>query len=82
MQVQSTERTLKLHDKGNDVKHLQDDLNLLGYGLLTVDGDFGSKTQAAVKSFQTDNDLDVDGIVGPKTWEALHEQAAAKRRAG
>jgi len=95
MQVQSPERTLKLHDKGDDVKHLQDDLNIVMYGFgknavdgqpnsprLIVDGDFGAKTEARVKDFQRNNNLTVDGIVGPKTWQALHEQAAAKRRAG
>lgn len=36
-----------------------------------VDGDFGSKTNAAVKSFQSSNGLSADGIVGPLTWGKL-----------
>ena len=36
-----------------------------------VDGVFGTKTEAAVRNFQTDLGLTVDGIVGPVTWRSL-----------
>lgn len=57
------------------VKYLQRRLNDYGYRL-TVDGFFGSKTEAAVRNYQErGNDHDasilVDGIVGPQTWQAL-----------
>ncbi|BAZ20313.1 hypothetical protein NIES4073_11890 [Kalymmatonema gypsitolerans NIES-4073] len=81
MPVDNQDRTLKLGVQGDDVKHLQEDLNLLKYGPLTVDGNFGTKTEAAVKRFQSKNNLVVDGIVGPQTWQVLHEQAARARRA-
>ena len=36
-----------------------------------IDGIFALGTEEAVKSFQKDQGLTVDGIVGPKTWLAL-----------
>lgn len=53
--------------KGDDVKKWQTYLNSQGYNL-SVDGDFGDKTLAATKDYQTKNGLGVDGIVGDKTW--------------
>lgn len=58
---------LQLGSTGDAVKQLQTDLNkLLGINL-TVDGQFGVATQAAVKSFQQIHGLTVDGIDGPAT---------------
>lgn len=62
--------TVKLGSKGDYVKYLQEILNYYGYKL-KVDGDFGKKTEQAVKQFQKSRKLTVDGIVGPKTWSAL-----------
>jgi len=36
-----------------------------------VDGDFGPQTEMAVKNFQSDMTLTIDGIVGDNTWRAL-----------
>ncbi len=52
------------------VKYLQRRLTEYGYPL-TADGFFGSKTEAAVRKFQTGAAILVDGIVGPQTWQAL-----------
>lgn len=38
---------------------------------VAVDGNFGAKTEAAVRAFQRNHDLVPDGIVGPKTWSEL-----------
>ncbi len=37
---------------------------------VTPDGCFGGKTQAATKNWQQRHGLEVDGVVGPKTWTA------------
>jgi len=56
---------LKLGSKGKAVEDLQK------YLKIKVDGDFGPKTQEAVKKFQTSKNLTADGIVGEKTWNAM-----------
>lgn len=53
---------LKKGSKGPAVVTLQEFLKI------TADGDFGPKTESAVKSYQKKNGLVADGIVGPKTW--------------
>jgi hypothetical protein len=58
-----------------DVEELQSTLNRFGFAL-DVDGIFGSATEAAVRQFQLDHNLDDDGIVGPATWAALFGQPA------
>ncbi len=55
---------------GHRVTGLQHLLNAHGASL-TVDGRFGPGTHAAVVSFQKAKALDADGIVGPRTWQAL-----------
>jgi peptidoglycan hydrolase-like protein with peptidoglycan-binding domain len=57
-------------DEGQPVRSLQYLLRARGHRV-TVDGDFGPRTEAAVRAFQHDSGLGVDGIVGPKTWGAL-----------
>ena len=58
------------------VKNLQSDLISLGYdcGSDGADGYFGGNTTLAVRSFQSDNDLTVDGLVGNATKQELYSQ--------
>lgn len=62
--------TLSRGASGSAVSELQTLLKSKGISV-SVDGDFGPKTQAAVKQFQNAKGLTADGIVGPKTWAAL-----------
>ena len=57
---------LKLGSRGNEVKVLQEKLNL------KADGIFGPLTEEAVKDFQRSNGLEVDGIVGTNTLSKLN----------
>lgn len=62
--------TIRKGSKGSAVIKLQELLTSAGYSLV-ADGDFGAKTDAAVKAYQTSKGLVADGIVGAKTWAAL-----------
>lgn len=62
---------LKKGSTGNQVKALQEILYTLGYYKSTIDGDFGSVTDTAVKDFQRNRGIGVDGEVGKETWGKL-----------
>lgn len=62
---------LQKGDDGEDVKSLQ--ILLTGRGCSTrgFDGNFGTNTDTALRKFQKENGLTVDGKCGPSTWKAL-----------
>jgi N-acetyl-anhydromuramyl-L-alanine amidase AmpD len=60
---------LKRGDKGEDVKLLQKAL-----GIKPADGNFGPKTDAAVRNFQGSHGLVIDGLVGPRTQKLIFKQ--------
>lgn len=62
--------TLRRGSRGDYVKELQTLLSKDGSNL-AIDGIFGIGTLSAVKAFQKRHGLEVDGIVGPKTWAEL-----------
>lgn len=66
--VTGKRQTLKFGSHGADVTFLQQRLTAKGYGVGVIDGIFGLKTLEAVKAFQAETGLTVDGIVGTKTW--------------
>jgi peptidoglycan hydrolase-like protein with peptidoglycan-binding domain len=55
----------------DDLEGVQNALTKLGYDPGTADGKDGPKTQGAVKTYQTDAGLKVDGIAGPMTKESM-----------
>ncbi len=57
--------------RGDLVRWAQRRLAMSGYYIGNLDGDFGSRTEASVKSFQHSRLLVVDGVIGKKTWKAL-----------
>lgn len=63
--------TLQYGSQNGDVWDLQFRLQILGYYHQPLDGKFGYYTNTAVRQFQRDYGVGVDGIVGPKTWQAL-----------
>ncbi len=68
--------TVKKGSKGDAVRGVQEEFQFRNLSddpsnAPAIDGDFGPKTDAAVRAFQDALDIDVDGIVGPITWRAL-----------
>lgn len=63
---------IRIGSTGPSVAYCQNLLNArLPPPPLWVDGIFGPKTDASVRTFQMSRQLMVDGIVGPQTWAAL-----------
>lgn len=76
----SKKPVLKKGSNGKYVAYLQQRLCEKGYDAGKIDGDFGNNTLLTVKTFQADNKLVVDGVVGEKTWELLETEVKAKIR--
>jgi peptidoglycan hydrolase-like protein with peptidoglycan-binding domain len=64
-------KLLKKGSKGSGVKAVQTKLIKLGYNTGSADGIYGTLTEKAVRAFQTDAGITVDGVVGPQTEAAL-----------
>ena len=66
---------MKIGDKGPKVGELQKLLIDKGFKNISksgeIDNNFGQRTKQMVMDYQTKNNLKVDGIVGPKTWQSL-----------
>ena len=73
-----TSTTLKNGSTGAEVKKLQQRLKDLGYLKGSVDGDFGDATESAVKAFQAQHGLSVDGKAGANTLSKLYSSTAKK----
>ena len=81
-QQQASGTTLREKDRGEAVRSLQEDLNRLGFrdgrgNALQADGQFGPRTEQAVRAFQQANGLGTDGIVGRETRTALAQAGRA-----
>ena len=67
-----SEPVLRNGSKGLPVRRLQSRMTAYKYDTGGVDGRFGAKTEKAVKELQEQAALEVDGIVGPATWEVVN----------
>lgn len=82
MECLVSQPTLKGGSTGECAIFLQTVLNTMSLpvDIMTIDGQFGRKTEAGVKAYQAankdsdGNQLVVDGIVGPKTWSSIKQQ--------
>ena len=62
--------TVKRGVNGDATRQVQQRLAERGW-TIEVDGEFGPATAAIVRAFQAEKGLDADGVVGPRTWDAL-----------
>ncbi|MDO5648377.1 peptidoglycan-binding protein, partial [Paracoccus sp. (in: a-proteobacteria)] len=69
--------TLRAPERSAGVRVLQEALNAVHYFTGAVDGVFGPRTDDAVRAFQRDRSLTIDGIVGAATWARLAGAVAA-----
>ena len=69
---------LRKGDRGAAVTALQNELNALTYWCGSADGKFGATTQQAVYALQKAAGLGTDGVVGPKTYDALSRKVLPK----
>lgn len=71
--------TLKMGSQSGDVWDLQYRLQVLGYYQDDLDGSYGPKTYQAVRQFQKNYGLTVDGVAGENTWRALKKVSVNRR---
>ncbi len=69
---------LKVGAEGAEVKKLQTRLKELGYYKGSIDSDYGTGTETAVKNFQQQNGLYVDGVAGANTLNKLYSSSAKR----
>jgi len=62
--------TYRVGSSGAGVRELQELLNQNGANI-TVDGEYGGETEGAVRQYQQNNGLAVDGIAGDETFNSL-----------
>jgi peptidoglycan hydrolase-like protein with peptidoglycan-binding domain len=70
-EADQSEPVLKRGSSGLPVRRTQKRMSLVGYNVGGVDGRYGPKTEAAVKTLQQQRSVPVDGIVGPATWAII-----------
>lgn len=71
LNLDPTSTVLRRGSRQSAVLFLQRLLLSYLYPITNLDGIFGAETERAVKSFQSENGLSVDSVVGPNTWRAL-----------
>lgn len=81
-QYNQVEALSKYGSRGSEVRTIQEKLKRWGYYSGNVDGIYGSQTVTAVKKFQKKNGLQVDGIAGTKTLNAMGINSSSSSSGG
>lgn len=77
--IESLPNIMSIGDRGTGISSIQQALSDQGYYAGKVDGVFGQLTLQAVRKFQKDNGLVVDGVVGKATKRALFDDATIEK---
>ncbi len=75
---ESITKFLRLGNRGDEVRTLQEFLSNQGYDLGIVDGIFGLKTRSSLKSFQKDNGLQITGNINIESKDFINEKLSQK----
>lgn len=78
----SASPVFQIGDSNSEITTLQQRLQSLGYEVDGVDGTYGTKTEQAVRAFQRDRGLEVDGVIGSQTYRALMSRDMPVSRSG
>ncbi|MCA1708650.1 MAG: peptidoglycan-binding protein, partial [Actinobacteria bacterium] len=70
-------KPLRLGSSGQAVKTWQSKMRERGWAI-AVDGEYGPHSERVCQAFQQEKGLEIDGVVGPKTWEATWELPVTK----
>lgn len=71
LNLNPSSEVLRRGARSSSVMFLQRLLLSYLYPITDLDGIFGPETERAVRAFQTENNIGVDGVVGRNTWQAL-----------
>ncbi len=77
-----TYTVLRYNDTGAAVQQLQTALKQLGYSVGSADGKYGPATEKAVRQFQQDYSLTVDGKAGQQTQALVYQLASGSSSSG
>lgn len=71
---------IEIGAKGKYVVQIQEKLNELGYDVGKADGDYGNKTKTMIEAFQTDNNIEITGIVDEETYACLFPKVDTEKQ--
>src|SRR5262245_8114528 len=74
-EANQSEPVRRVGSTGLPVRRAQKRMSLVGFDVGGVDGRYGPRSEAAVKTVQCQFNITVDGVVGPQTWAVINALA-------
>jgi len=79
LNINPSSKTIRKGARSSNVEYLQRKLLSKLYPINSIDSIWGNETENAVRAFQRENGLVVDGIVGPLTWEKISQLGGGRQ---